>query len=138
MTTRLVGSSSLCGAILVLVCAVQLAVCLPPPQQEGQQPPKTSSPPDQTTQPPADDAYLEQRKFAFSLFNANHRLEALPVFEDLAKKNPNDPQVLFGLEGVSLTIQRLSPIRKLPVRNAFAPEIFFFAPNSSATPATFS
>src|SRR5215475_3381494 len=43
-----------------------------------------------------EDAYHAQRKFAIALLNQQKQLEALPVFESLAKQNPNDPEVLFG------------------------------------------
>ena len=48
--------------------------------------------------PPAvpDDAYESQRKFAIALLNQQKHMEALPVFESLAKQNSNDPEVLFG------------------------------------------
>ncbi len=44
----------------------------------------------------SDDAYQAQRKFALGLFNQNHHLEALPIFQQLAKQNPNDADVIFG------------------------------------------
>src|SRR5258708_7625958 len=44
----------------------------------------------------SDDAYQAQRKFALGLFNQNHHLEALPIFQQLAKQNPNDAEVIFG------------------------------------------
>jgi len=43
-----------------------------------------------------DQAYDEQKKFAVMLFQQNHHLEALPIFRDLAKRNPGDAEVLFG------------------------------------------
>jgi len=48
------------------------------------------------TPPPTEDAYQAQRKFAIALLNQQKQLEALPVFESLAKQNPNDPEVIFG------------------------------------------
>jgi tetratricopeptide (TPR) repeat protein len=45
----------------------------------------------------ADDAYRTERKQALALFNEQKHLEALPLFEELAVKNPNDADVLFGL-----------------------------------------
>jgi tetratricopeptide (TPR) repeat protein len=45
----------------------------------------------------ADDAYKAERKQAVALFNEQKHLEALPLFEDLAVKNPNDVDVLVGL-----------------------------------------
>jgi tetratricopeptide (TPR) repeat protein len=51
---------------------------------------------DSTPPPPADDAYQSQRKFAIALLNQQKHMEALPVFESLAKQNPNDAEVLFG------------------------------------------
>lgn len=45
---------------------------------------------------PADETFDQQKKFAFILFNQNHHLEALPIFQDLAKRNPGDADVLFG------------------------------------------
>ena len=41
--------------------------------------------------------YKAERQKAMELFNQNKHLEALPLFEALAKKNPNDHQVLLGL-----------------------------------------
>jgi len=43
-----------------------------------------------------DDAYQAQRKFAIALLNQQKHIEALPVFESLAKQNPNDADVLLG------------------------------------------
>jgi tetratricopeptide (TPR) repeat protein len=62
----------------------------------------------QTTPPPSTDAqpsaatpgkrsYDDDKAFAMELFKQKHYLEALPVFEDLAKRNPNDATVLIGL-----------------------------------------
>ena len=45
----------------------------------------------------ADDAYKAERKNAVALFKEQKHLEALPLFEELAAKNPNDSDVLFGL-----------------------------------------
>jgi tetratricopeptide (TPR) repeat protein len=45
----------------------------------------------------ADDAYKTERNQALALFNEQKHLEALPLFEELAAKNPNDADVLFGL-----------------------------------------
>jgi hypothetical protein len=44
----------------------------------------------------ADETFEEQKKFAFMLSTQNHHLEALPVFQDLAKRKPGDADVLFG------------------------------------------
>lgn len=44
----------------------------------------------------SEEAYQAQLKFATALLNQQKHLEALPVFESLAKRNPNDPEVLFG------------------------------------------
>jgi len=44
----------------------------------------------------SEDAYQAQRKFAIALLNQQKQLEALPVFESLAKQKPDDPEVLFG------------------------------------------
>jgi tetratricopeptide (TPR) repeat protein len=43
-----------------------------------------------------EDVFQQQKKFAAMLFTKNHHLEALPVYEDLAKRNPGDPEVLLG------------------------------------------
>ena len=43
------------------------------------------------------DAYKAERKQAVALFNEQKHLEALPLFEDLVTKNPNDADVLVGL-----------------------------------------
>ena len=44
-----------------------------------------------------DDAYKAERQQALALFYQQKHIEALPLFEDLAKKNPNDADVQFGL-----------------------------------------
>lgn len=44
-----------------------------------------------------DDAYKAERQQALALFNQQKNLEALPLFEDLVKKNPDDNVALFGL-----------------------------------------
>ncbi len=49
-----------------------------------------------TPLPAAEDPYQAQRKFAIALENGKKYLEALPVFESLARQNPNDPEVIFG------------------------------------------
>ena len=51
---------------------------------------------DSTPPPATDDAYQSQRKFAIALLNQQKHMEALPVFESLAKQNPNDTEALFG------------------------------------------
>jgi tetratricopeptide (TPR) repeat protein len=56
---------------------------------------------DSPAPPSAEDAYQSQRKFANTLLDQNKYLEALPVFESLAKQNPNDADVIFGW-GLSL------------------------------------
>lgn len=55
-----------------------------------------ATPPAATPPAAADDAYQAQRKFAMALLNQQKHMEALPVFESLAKQNPNDADVLFG------------------------------------------
>jgi tetratricopeptide (TPR) repeat protein len=49
------------------------------------------------TQSNSDDAYKDERKQALVLFNARKYFDALPLFEDLAQKNPKDSDVLLGL-----------------------------------------
>jgi tetratricopeptide (TPR) repeat protein len=49
----------------------------------------------------SDAAYASARQKAMELFQENKHLEALPIFEDLAGKKPNDRSVLVGL-GVCL------------------------------------
>jgi len=44
-----------------------------------------------------DERYKAERQKAVELFKQNKTLEALPLFEALAKKNPKDHQVLLGL-----------------------------------------
>ena len=41
--------------------------------------------------------YVDERHKAVALFNENKQLEALPLFEDLASKSPDDADVLLGL-----------------------------------------
>ncbi len=48
-------------------------------------------------------SYEEQKKFAISLFNKQFNLEALPIYEDLARQNPGDTEVLVGLGGCLVT-----------------------------------
>lgn len=45
----------------------------------------------------SDANYEAERKKAIDLFNANKNLEALPLFEDLVKQNPQDDVTLLGL-----------------------------------------
>src|SRR5256885_3162722 len=54
------------------------------------------TPPSATTSAAPDDAYQAQRKFAMALLGQQKHIEALPVFESLARQNPNDADVLFG------------------------------------------
>jgi tetratricopeptide (TPR) repeat protein len=44
-----------------------------------------------------DAAYKTERDKAISLYGENKQLEALPLFQDLAAKNPKDDKVLLGL-----------------------------------------
>lgn len=44
-----------------------------------------------------DEAYKAERQKAIDLYRANKDLEALPLFEELAKMNPSDRDVLVGL-----------------------------------------
>jgi tetratricopeptide (TPR) repeat protein len=44
-----------------------------------------------------DDAYKADRQKAMALFDQNKYLDALPLFEELASKNPKDDGVLLGL-----------------------------------------
>jgi tetratricopeptide (TPR) repeat protein len=67
-------------------------------QTSQEQWPKASTP----QQAAPDETYEQQRAFAQDLFNNNHQLEALPVFEDLAKRNPRDADALLGLGGCLL------------------------------------
>ncbi|HLK02835.1 MAG TPA: tetratricopeptide repeat protein [Candidatus Acidoferrum sp.] len=55
-----------------------------------------SAPPPAASAASPDDAYQAQRKFAIALLNQQKHIEALPVFESLAKQHPDDPEVLFG------------------------------------------
>lgn len=69
-------------------------------------------------QEPTDADYAAERSRAIGLFNENKQLEALPLFEDLAKRKPGDDLVLvelaaclarhsFTLEGDAATKERL-------------------------------
>jgi hypothetical protein len=50
--------------------------------------------------PPGPGATFQQQKdFAASLFNNQLTMEALPLYEDLARQNPGDTEVLLGLGG---------------------------------------
>jgi tetratricopeptide (TPR) repeat protein len=55
---------------------------------------QTNTTPAQTE---AEKNYEERKKFAIALFNKQLNLEALPIFEELARQNPGDTQVLVGL-----------------------------------------
>jgi tetratricopeptide (TPR) repeat protein len=44
---------------------------------------------------PGNETYKSQRDLAVGLFKQNHRLEALPIFQQLAKGSPNDAEVIF-------------------------------------------
>jgi tetratricopeptide (TPR) repeat protein len=44
-----------------------------------------------------DDFYNNERRQAIELYNQNKRLDALPLFEDLVKREPKDPQNLVHL-----------------------------------------
>jgi len=44
-----------------------------------------------------DKTYGDERKQAFEVYKANKHLEALPMFEDLLKRNPKDSDVMVGL-----------------------------------------
>src|SRR5215472_6003636 len=57
--------------------------------------------PAQAQNPDAD--YQAERRRAIQLFNDNKNLEALPLFEDLAKKTPEDDTVLLGLASCLLS-----------------------------------
>jgi len=45
----------------------------------------------------AEDSYKSDRQHAIELYQADKYVEALPLFEDLAKRNPEDSSVLVGL-----------------------------------------
>ncbi|MBS1839252.1 MAG: tetratricopeptide repeat protein [Acidobacteria bacterium] len=71
---------------IVLILAMFPSICAAPLlAQENSTPPSA-----------AEDPYQAQRKFAITLLNQQKHLEALPVFESLARQNPNDPEVIFG------------------------------------------
>ena len=53
--------------------------------------------PNLSAQTANDDSYKTERHQAIQLYNENKHLEALPLFEDLAKRNPEDADVLVGL-----------------------------------------
>jgi len=53
--------------------------------------------PNLSAQTANDDSYKTERHQAIQLYNENKHLEALPLFEDLAKRNPEDVDVLVGL-----------------------------------------
>jgi len=50
-----------------------------------------------SAQMPSGQTYADERHKAIALFNENKHLEALPLFEDLAAKDPKDADVLLGL-----------------------------------------
>jgi tetratricopeptide (TPR) repeat protein len=51
----------------------------------------------------SDPSYQAERQKAFDLFNENKNLEALPLFEHLAKQTPEDGKILVGLAGCLVT-----------------------------------
>lgn len=51
----------------------------------------------------SDANYEAERKKAIDLFNADKNLEALPLFEDLVKQNPQDDVTLLGLAACLLS-----------------------------------
>lgn len=61
----------------------------------------TGAPYAQTQGPDAN--YEAERKKAIDLFNDNKNLEALPLFEDLVKQNPQDDVTLLGLASCLLS-----------------------------------
>jgi len=81
-------------SVLVLLCLAGRNLPAQTQVQPGSQGTKSAA----TTPPKAakDETFEEQKKFAVMLFTQNHHLEALPVFQDLAKRNPGDAEVLFG------------------------------------------
>src|SRR5690349_3447737 len=50
-----------------------------------------------SAQTAGDQTYADERHKAIALFNENKHLEALPLFEELAAKNPKDADMLLGL-----------------------------------------
>jgi tetratricopeptide (TPR) repeat protein len=78
------------------------------------------SPPSALAQSIVDDAYKAERQQAVAFFNQQKHLEALPLFEDLATKNPNDADVQFGLGAClidhSATLQDEEAAKKERVR----------------------
>jgi tetratricopeptide (TPR) repeat protein len=84
---------------------IPLALFLLSPLAYGQAAPPSSTGQSATqempAQPLANASYDEQKKFAVSLFNKQFNLEALPIFENLARQDPSDTDVLLGL-GASL------------------------------------
>jgi tetratricopeptide (TPR) repeat protein len=67
-----------------------------------------------------DKDYKDQKDFALALFNKQHHLEALPIFEQLAQKHPEDATVMFGwgacLVDHSATVQDEETAKKERVR----------------------
>ena len=67
----------------------------------------------------ADSADQARRQKAIALFNQGKRLEALPLLEELARKNPNDGEVL-----VALAASLVDHAATLPDQQAAAKERF--------------
>ena len=74
-----------CGAVASAQTPGQLPAAKTPPQPQA------------LANSAAEEKFQEQKKFAATLFNENHHLEALPIFQDLARQKPDDPDILFGL-----------------------------------------
>jgi Tfp pilus assembly protein PilF len=70
-----------------------------------------------------DPAYTNKREQALQLFNQDKRLEALPLLEELAQKNPNDEDIAVCLAGslvthaATLTDQRAAASERLRAKS---------------------
>ncbi len=66
------------------------------PSSHAQTPPVLETQAASKNVKPGDD-YKQERAFATQLFEKRYHMEALPLFEDLAMRNPTDSGVLLGL-----------------------------------------
>ena len=84
--------------IVFALCLFALAARAQSPAVPSSSGQGTSAQPAPT--PPGPGATFQQQKgFAASLFNNQLTMEALPLYEDLARQNPGDTEVLLGLGG---------------------------------------
>ena len=95
------GISKMVLLLVLMVGAAESMAERADAQAAGQGTPQAAPQAAAPATPPsgASDDYAAERAKALALFNTQQDLEALPLFEDLAKKKPDDNVVLVGLAG---------------------------------------